>query len=62
MELTIFFDSGLKNRQVIRSQRKVECKPIDIVRTICPNWYGFQVGEGKVIINPSKREANHESM
>jgi hypothetical protein len=56
MELTIFFDKGLTNRQVIRSQRKVEAKPIDIVRTICPNWYGFQVGEGKIIINPSKRE------
>lgn len=57
MEFVVYFDSELKNRQVIKTHdKKVEVKPRDIALSVCPHYFAVSKNGGPLMKNPDLKQ------
>lgn len=52
MELVIYFDSELENRQRVSTQRDCRVKPSEFASTVYPNYYAVTKDGGGLMKNP----------
>lgn len=53
MELIVYFDSNLTNRQKLSPKQKPECDLKTIAMAIEPNYYAYSLNGGETIVrNP----------
>tara|TARA_R110000868_G_scaffold128318_3_gene336313 strand:- start:480 stop:653 length:174 start_codon:yes stop_codon:yes gene_type:complete len=57
MEYIIYFDSKMKNRQIINAAFDCQVKPSDLASTIYPNWYAIRVSGGVAVMNKNHFKA-----